>query len=279
MVILALLASTGASQGPDTSTKKVVEAAARYVAHYQRQLTSVIADETYTQKILDQLPRDAQMPLLRRTQSEVFFIFLPTDHHWMAIRDVMSIDGTALDDRPDLRSAFQRLAAGDVPPRFTELNSRYNIGRTFRNFNEPTLSLLVLDERHRARFSFERKRVESEEGTVLVTIAFTENETPTLIRDRKRGRVFSKGEFIVEPATGRIRRALLTATSDPLRLELTTIYRLDDRLGIPVPTFFQEHYEYGSRARRGGSAAPYERIVCEAEYGNFRRFETSARVK
>ena len=70
----------------------------------------------------------------------------------MAVRDVMSLDGNALGDRPDLRDAFQRLAAGDVAARFKEYNSRYNIGRTFRNFNEPTLSLLVLDERHRARF-------------------------------------------------------------------------------------------------------------------------------
>jgi hypothetical protein len=279
ILTLALLASAGASQRPDTSTKKVVEAAARYVADYQRQLTSVIADETYTQEIVAQTPRDPQMPRLRRTQSEVFFAYLTTDRHWMAIRDVISLDGTALTDRPDLRGAFQKLAAGDVPPKFTEVNSRYNIGRTFRNFNEPTLALLVLDERHRARFSFERKGVEREGNSTLVTIAFTEKDPPTLIQHQRRGRVFSRGEFIVEAGTGRVRRTLLTAKTDALRLELTTTYGPNDRLGMSVPTLFREHYEYGSNATKPFSDPAYERVVCEAQYSNFRRFETSVRIK
>ena len=194
------------------------------------------------------------MPRLRRTQSEVFFAYLTTDRHWMAIRDVISLDGTALTERPDLRGAFQRLAAGDVPPKFTEVNSRYNIGRTFRNFNEPTLALLVLDERHRARFSFERKGVEREGNSTLVTIAFTEKDPPTLIQHQRRGRVFSRGEFIVEAGTGRVRRTLLTAKTDALRLELTTTYGPNDRLGMSVPTLFREHYEYGSNARKSFSA-------------------------
>ena len=276
---LALLASAGASQGPDTSTKAIVEAAAGYVADYQRQLTSVIADEIYTQEVVAQSPRDPQMPRLRTMRSEVFFVDSATSHHWMAIRDVMSLDGNALGDRPDLRDAFQRLAVGDVAARFKEYNSQYNLGRTFRNFNEPTLSLLVFDERHRARFSFDRKRVERQGDTILVTIAFTEKESPTLIRDQKRGRVFSKGEFIVEAGAGRVRRTLLTAKSDSLRLELTTTYEANDRLGILVPTLFRETYEYGSDSRTRDSAQEYERVVCEAKYSNFRRFETTVRIK
>jgi hypothetical protein len=276
---LALVAGASASQAPDTSRKAVVDAAARYVGDYQRQLTSVIADEIYTQEIVAQSPRDPQMPRLRRTQGEVFFIYAASNHHWMAVRDVMSLDGSALGDRPDLRDAFQRLSPGDVAARFKEYNSRYNIGRTHRNFNEPTLSLLVLDERHRDRFSFDRKGVERQGDTVLVTIAFTEKDSPTLIQDQRRGRVFSKGELIVEAATGRIRRTLLTATSDPLHLELSTTYEADERLGIMVPTLFREHYSYGPDSKRFDSPSESERIVCEAKYSNFRRFETSVRVK
>ena len=75
ILALALVASAGASQGPDTSTKAVVEAAAGYVADYQRQLTSVIADEIYAQEVVAQSPRDPEMPRLRRTQGEVFFVY------------------------------------------------------------------------------------------------------------------------------------------------------------------------------------------------------------
>ena len=279
ILALALVASASASQAPDTSRKAVVDAAARYVADYQRQLTSVIADELYTQEITAQSPRDPQMPRLRRTQGEVFFIYAASSHHWMAVRDVMSLDGRALDDRPDLRDAFQTLAVADVAARFKEYNSRYNIGRTYRNFNEPTLSLLVLDERHRSRFSFDRKRVERDGDTVLATVAFTEKESPTLIQDQRRGRVFSKGELVVEAGTGRVRRTVLTAKSDSLRLELTTTYEADERLGILVPMVFREHYEYGADSRRLDSPSESERIVCEAKYSNFRRFETSVRVR
>ena len=73
-----------------------------------------------------------------------------------------------------------------------------------------------------------------------MTIAFTEKESPTLIQDQRRGRVFSRGEFVVEAGAGRVRRTLLTAKSDSLRLELTTTYEANDRLGILVPTLFQE---------------------------------------
>lgn len=263
------------------STRAVVTAAAGYVAQYQPQLTSIVADEVYTQEVVNQSPRDPQMPRVRHMRSEIFFMFAQANRDWMAIRDVMVLDGSTLLDRPDLREALQTLPAGDVAAKFKEYNSRYNIGRTYRNFNEPTLSLLVLDEHHRARFSFDRKRVERTGDTVLVTIAFTEKESPTLIHDPRRGRVFSKGELIVEAGPGRVRRTLLTAKSDAVRLELTTTYSPDVRLGMWVPTLFREDYEYGvaSNSRRLDSPSEYERILCEARYSNFRRFETSVRIK
>ena len=280
-VALALLALAEASQGPDTSTRSVVKAAAGYVAEYQPQLTSIVADEVYTQEIVSQSPRDPQMPRIRLMRSEVFFMFAPANHDWMAIRDVLAVDGNTLRDRPDLRESLQMLPAHDVAAKFKEYNSRYNIGRTYRNFNEPTLTLLVLDEHHRARFSFDRKRVERMGDAILVTIAFTEQESPTLIHDPKRGRVFSKGELIVEAGSGRVRRTMLTAKNEDVRLELTTTYSADERLGIWVPTLFREHYEHGaaSTSRVLDSPSEYERILCEARYSNFRRFETSVRMK
>jgi hypothetical protein len=84
----------------------------------------------------------------------------------------------------------------------------------FRNFNEPTLSLLVLDDHHRARFSFDRQRVERVGGATLVTLAFTERDTPTLIRDPNGEPVFVKGEMTVEAGSGRVRRVQLTAKND-----------------------------------------------------------------
>lgn len=282
-----------ATPQPDTSTRSVIKAAAAYVAEYERQLTSILADEIYTQKILQQVPRDEEMPWTRNLHSEIFFMFAPASGDWMAIRDVVSVDGEPLRDRPDVREALATLPAREVAAKFKEFNSRFNIGRTFRNFNEPTLSLLPLDEHHRHRFSFDRKSVRRDGDVVLVTLAFTEKEPPTLIFEMKQGRVFSKGELVVEAASGRVRRALLSAKIGELSIELTTVFAPDARLGMWVPAMLVERYHSGTQLQRdfntGSSRRPsaprvsrrawYERIVCEARYTNYRRFETEVRIR
>src|SRR4030095_2366884 len=101
---LALVSVTGAqvqppAPRPDTSVGAVVEAAAAYVRDYQDQLTYVIADESYVQRILNQAPLDTSMPRSRTLKSEMFFMFGPADRVWMAIRDVIQVDGKPVDQR------------------------------------------------------------------------------------------------------------------------------------------------------------------------------------
>ncbi len=282
---LAVLAGAShvASQQADTSERAVVSAGAAYVAGYQRQLTSIVADEIYTQQIAAQLPREPNAARTRQLRSEVFFMFAPATGEWMAIRDVLEADEQPPATRLDIVEALQRLPPAEVGRAFREHNARYNVGRTFRNFNEPTLALLVLDERHRGRFSFDRTRVEQRDGSVVVTLSFREREPPTLIRGVERGRVFSRGELVVEAGTGRTRRTVIGGTIGSLRFELTTEYARDERLGLWVPTVFREEYEHGTRpgtSERPGRRRPdYERIMCEARYTNYRRFETSVRIK
>lgn len=206
-------------------------------------------------------------------------MFAPANHDWMAIRDVMTVDGQALADRPDLREALRALPPREVASTFKTYNSRFNIGRVFRNFNEPTLALLVLDAYHRDRFSFQRKRVEGAGEAALVTLAFSEKESPTLIHDLRRGRVFSKGQLVIEARTGRVRRTVLTGKIDQMRLELTTVYAPDERLEMWVPAEFREHYEYGVMPKSLDTQSEYENIICHAKYTNFRRFQTSVRIK
>lgn len=279
----AALAGLGASAVPqpsETSALAIVRAASQYVADYERQLTSILADEIYTQQIATQEPRVPDMPRERRLLSEVFFMFAPGDGDWMAIRDVKEVDGNAAPDRLDLAEALRTLAPADAAAKFKAYNSRYNIGRTVRNFNEPTLSLLVLDERHRPRFMFERRRVERSGDTWLVTIRFSERQAPTLIHDPAQGPLFAAGELIVEAGSGRIRRAILLGSVGGERLEFTTTFSPDDRLGMWVPTVFREEYEFAAPPRSRENPQPqYENIVCEARYANFRRFVTSVRIK
>ncbi len=265
----------------DTSVRAVVGAAAAYVAEYQQQLTSILADEIYSQEIIPHTKPTVGDTRSRHMRSEVFFMFLPGDHEWMAIRDVIAVDGEAVGERPDIRDALRTLQAREVAQTFKTHNSRFNIGRTFRNFNEPTLSLLVFDVNHHRRFSFKRKRVVHDGDAVLVTLTFVEKEPPTLIRGLTGGRLFSTGEMVVEAGTGRVRRALLQLKTDAVKVELATNYSPQERLGMWVPSVFRERYQHatGTGSRDVESGLDREQVICEARYSNFRRFETDVRIK
>jgi len=271
----------------DLSTRGLVDAAARYVSDYEEQLTSVVADETYTQEVRAQVPEQRGAPRSRSMRSEMFFMF--AERQWMAIRDVGEVDGVAVMDRPDLRASLASMPATQVAAAFKRSNSRFNIGLVTRNFNEPTLALVVLDDDHRDRFKFDRRStVKTEDGTVA-TIDFVEKTSPTLIRDLRYRSVYSKGSFVIEAGTGRVRRAVLRAQIDSLKVELATDYAPDARLGMWVPSVFRERYEQGEASppannRRDLTTLPnprreYEHVLCEARYSNYRRFEVSSRIK
>lgn len=278
LLSLAGFAMAQASPLPDTSTRAVVAAAAAYVADYQKQLSYVLAEETYTQQILALAPGDVASFRPREIRSETFFLFTTPEHGWMAIRDVMEVDGEPVQDRRSPLDALRTLPPERVAAEFKDSNARYNIGRTYRNFNEPTLGLLPLTDLHRPRFTFERRRMTRDGDVVLVTLEFRERESPTLIRDLKHGRLFSQGEMVVEAATGRVRRTELRVDARDLDVRLTTEYGPEERLGMWVPVRFREQYERGSgrAGRRGGE---HERIQCDATYSNYRRFETTARIR
>ena len=259
----------------DFSTKAVVARAAEYVADYQQRLTSVVADEDYAQAVLAQVPDDPlkERPRTRRLRSEVFFVFEPVARQWMAIRDPVLVNGLPIQDRPSVRQAFETMAPSDVRRRYADLNASWNIGGITRNFNEPTLGLLVLDAEHRERFRFDRRSVSREGGTTLVTLEFRERDRPTLIRDAVAGPVFSRGEIVTD-AAGVIRKTAFRLSINKTTVELITDYRLDEKLGLWVPVLFTERYE---RGRQGSSR--HDLITCEATYSNYRRFQVSTKVK
>jgi hypothetical protein len=273
----ALLSIAQAPAGVDVAA--VTSAAAAYVKAYQTQLTSVVADETYTQQILMQRPNDPAMPRQRQMTSEFFFMFAPSGE-WMGIRDVVRVDGAPVKDRRGVLDELNRLPLHEVADAFMQQNSRFNLGRTYRNFNDPTLVLQVLADAHRPRFTFERRRVDRRRAGTFVTLAFAEAPGPiSLIRDLQYNLILSAGEFVVDAGSGRIHRGVLRTTVGPVRMELVTEFVPDERLDMLVPGRFRERYEYGTRPTSFESELDYEEIACDARYSNYRRFQTSGRIK
>jgi hypothetical protein len=257
--------------------------AASYIDDYQRQLTAIVADEVYVQEIRSQVPAE-DGPRSRRLRGEVFFLFAAAEREWMAIRDVQEVDGTPLRGTTDVRETLRTLPPAQVADRMKSYNARYNIGRIARNINEPTLALLVLDASHRSRFKFKTGKPRQVGDRALVPLSFKERERPTLIRSPAGDPIYSSGELLVEPGTGRIWQSTLDVSVDAIKVQLTTDYAFDGRLNLLLPALFRERYEQGSEGPRPGSresrsGAAHELIVAEGRYSNFRRFEVLSRVR
>jgi hypothetical protein len=253
----------------DISTKALTDRAAAYVADYQTKFAFLVAQENYTQTVTH-----PGQPLRRRVMSgEMFLTFLRTDRDWIAVHDVAEVDGAPVPDRENLQTLLQRADITTVGRQIANRNAAFNIGSVGRNFNEPTLALLVLEAKHVSRFRFDRRDLTDQSGVQIATLAFSEHDGPTLIHGIAHNTVFAKGQFIVETATGRIRSSTIAFDEDKIEATLQTDYVHEPRLDLWVPATFTERYN-DVRDRK----AP-EVTSCLATYSNYRRFEVTGRIK
>jgi hypothetical protein len=227
-----------------------------------------VADETYLQRVQGAAGGST---LERRITGELFLTYLAVDHVWIAVHDFARVDGQPVQDREDLARLLQKGEVTNVARRVADRNATFNIGHVQRNFNEPTLPLLLLTPKRARGLDVERRAVSGGGPDAKVTLAFTERERPTLVRGRT-GQLFGKGELVVDAATGRVERTLLSFKDGDIVARLTTEYAPDDRLKLWVPSVFTEHYE-------GSPGGHREVIDCEARYTNYRRFEVTGRIK
>ena len=269
--LLLVVAAAGivAAQEPlNTSTKAVVAAASAYVTNYQSRLRFVVADEAYTQEVRRDLG-----PIERREMiGELFLVFLPGDNEWIAVHDVAEVDGRKVVDRDRLQGLLRQGEVSRVAALVARRNAAFNIGRISRNFNEPTLPLLLLGPQRVSSVSFDRRRVDRTDSGARVTLSFTDRGRPTLIRGIRGDHINSTGELVVDADTGRIERTLLRLETRDIEATLSTDYALDEKLELWVPSVFREIYT-------GRVDGVREVISCEARYTNYRRFEVTGRVK
>jgi hypothetical protein len=254
------------AQDADATLDKVLAKAAAYVADYRQKLTYVMATERSKQELVGGFATGGTRQE-ETLASDVYFVYVPADSVWMAVRDVEIVDGKVLKNRDnvmDLLNSGQAGAARELKIR----NARYNLGSILRNFNEPTLSLLVLDAKHRNRFTFTRQNQRGDR----MTLSFVERETPTLIIDTGGRPAYARGELTIDMATGRVEKASLRVQlNGGIDAELVTSYRPDKKLDMWVPSKFEEKYSLGGRRP--------EKITAESNYSDYNRFDVSVRIK
>jgi hypothetical protein len=249
----------------DTSLEAVLAKGSVYLKDYRDKLTYVMATERSKQTLVGGFAAGGTAD--ETLASDVYFVYIPADKVWMAVRDVEIVDGKTIKDRDNVRALLNsgRLGAARA---LKDRNARYNLGTILRNFNEPTLSLLVLDDQHRSRFTFVRQSVHGS----LVTVSFVEKSQPTLIIDTGGKPSFSTGELTIDAVTGRIEHAVLKVRlSGGIDAALATTYREDKKLQMWVPSKFDEEYSLGGRRP--------EKVTASSTYSDFSRFDVSVRIK
>lgn len=271
LAAISLDASAPRVQAPvmDLTADGVAAAASRYVAEYQSAFASLVADELYEQQLIeDDLPTQ-----MRRLEGELFLTYLPGDDEWITVHDVATVDGRPLAGREDLRMLLQSGDVRGVVDRIANHNAAFNIGPIIRNFNEPTLPLLILADKRITHSRFRRVRIQNDGDVTLVTLAFEEKERPTLVASATGGAVFSKGSFVIEAGSGRVRETAIELEDGRVKARLVTRYAPEERLAMWVPVTFSEHYE---RSHRNGKR---EVVTGESTYSNYRRFMATGRIK
>lgn len=272
--ICAVLATSPAADGP--SLTDVMRRVAAYVQAYGDQASIVVATERYTQRLTGSAPTGIRE---RHIVADFAIVRVEAHHVWLGVRDVYEVDGERIADRADRLIDVLTRAQGtyDEARRINDESARFNIGNVERNFNVPTAVLFFFtpDDLDRFRFSLRDR------SGALLEIGFRETYRPTLIRTSRGESVPATGVIQVDPATGAIVRTSLKLSNFITApgagrfgtAEIDVRYRQVEELGMWLPETMTESYV------AHGRAASWNVVTGRAEYSNYRRFQTSARVK
>src|SRR5689334_3682797 len=203
-VAVAIAMTVAARQSlPRTST--IVTSVTAYVSAYQHDFVQLVADEDTTQRVI----AGSAVTATRRTHGELFSTFIDERGGWMSVHDIQTVDDRPVPGRQDVRALLRAESVRDLGPRLAAENARFNLGHVSRNFNEPTLALLLFSHGHVGDLSVKTDGAPRVDGdTQVVTLQATLDRNAPLVRSRA-GRVATHATFDVEPWTGRVRRTTL----------------------------------------------------------------------
>ena len=268
-----------ASRTSDPALGELLDKAGAYVAAYERTFSDLLAEERYTQQLL--LSAHGGVQQTRVMRSELLFVRLPGDIPWTTFRDVFESDGRAVRDRESrLEKLFVNRTSDAVKQAEAILreSARFNLGRTWRNFNVPVAALPFLHPQNQDRFAFERKGLRTIEGVRAAQVHYEEVRRPTLIRDTgSGGSMPARGDFWIDPKNGRVLRTEMTLPlNEAAEVSLLVDFRPEPKLDIWVPSEMREFWGLSHAAEEargtGHSLGSAEYLECVARYTSYRRF-------
>ncbi len=249
-----------------------------YLLQYETQLSSVVSDERFEQRMNTRTfradGRVGSAVVQKLLESEIAFIRLPGGAEWLSFRDVRKVDGGSLRTAgPNLTALLTSGVDGLVQAKALALaGAEHNLG-LFRTVNLPTMPLEIVHPSHRPSFRHWADGRDVVRKMATTVVGFEETARPTIVRQPDGTNVVSRGKVWVETATGRIARvewvyvASGRAADAALPPRLTVDFSWHEGLGMLVPTSMREVF-----------AVPRDTGTGDAVYTNFRRFGTGARI-
>jgi hypothetical protein len=280
-VVAGLLVSRPVAQG-DT-LDEVLRRAANYVADFHRQLSGIVAEETYTQTVTG--AGGGATTITRRLRSDLILLKAAGERRYVELRDVFEVDGAMVRDREarlerliGTGSAGTSIGIRDIIAE----SARYNIGNIVRNINTPLMSLLFLQDNYQGRVAFSHNRGHTRVftapaeralneapvfrvATEMWTVEFEERRGPTVIRDPRGNHVRARGRFWINPASGAVLISELVV-GGAVDATVTVSYQSEPLMGFLVPVEMRESYKRGRT-----------RVEGHAVYGRFRALTERAR--
>jgi hypothetical protein len=275
----AAITPGASSRTADPALAELLDKAGAYVAAYEHTFSDLLAEERYTQHLL--LSPHGGVQQTRVMRSELLFVRLPGDIPWTTFRDVFESDGRAVRDRESRLEKLFVNREGDAAEQAEAIlreSARFNLGRTWRNFNVPVAALPFLHPRNQDRFAFERKGMRTIAGVPAAQVRYREVRRPALIREAgSGGSLPARGDFWIDPRTGRVLRSEMTlALSEAAEVSLLVDFRPVPALDIWVPSEMREFWGLSHEAEEarttGHSLGEAEYMECVARYTRYRRF-------
>jgi Mg-chelatase subunit ChlD len=285
---LAIVTAPRTVLAEEPSLATVMQRAAAYVVEFQRQLSSIVAEEVYVQDIIQQ-PERFVNGSHRELRSDLLLIRPAGADRYVDYRDVFAVDGNPVRDRQDRLTGLFLESSPSAPQQIGRIkaeSARYNIGNITRTVNTPTLALSFLDPNSQPRFRFRRAAQnapanarpagpnEGASGTFRVStevwvVEYQETQSHTLIRTKNGKDLPARGRFWIEPTTGRVLLSELIAQDHSVRATIDVSYQSEPLLGFLVPIEMRERYV----GRRFSLLGDVTVIDGNATYGRFRQFQ------
>ena len=283
---LAQQSGPSAQSGADPALDQLLTRATWYVLDFVGKLSNVVSEEHYTQDsnvMLATIPipglggrgggastSGPRNSAKHRELKADFLIVKTTGEAWHPFRDVFEVDHIPIRDREErLAKLFLSSKPGsdwqERAKAISDESARYNLGAVQRTINNPIFALIFLQPDVRDHFRFTMGKADRRMGDNVRVVEYVEDMRPTLIVGLPGQDMPAFGRFWIESDTGRIVKSEVRVEQRGIKANLTTEFRVDERLGIDVPSEMREDYDLDN-----------SRVVGRASYSRFRKFEVKS---